>query len=451
MKKLTTIFLLDHEFHLNQNLINLIKKMKLKRFFVTLTFISLFLMLLVGCHKDETITLSGSLDRMNWSERNYEVLNQMIKNYGIYGKDYNQDKAPYVILDWDQTCAYLDVEEATMHFQLFRLRFKMTKDVFASILKDEINGITQLPTEYSSIHLADINLDLKNDYNYLFDNYVGFNGTMTLEEIQLTPQYQDFISKIPFLYDGYCSTPGIGADYGYSWILYLFAGYTIDEVKLLAKEAISYELGNQLSKHTLQSPPNYETNAGVVSYSYKTGLRILPEMQDLIATFNENSIEVFIVSASYMPVVEVFSGIGNYGYNVPAQNVIAMELALDNNGKILPEYKKGWVKTQRQGKVDAINQVVKSGLGKNWDPLFSAIDSDGDYEMSTSFPDMKLTLIWNRVKGGDIGTLCHQAIDEMNNANPRYILQGRNENTGMVIPSSESILFGKTEPQLLFE
>ena len=416
-----------------------------------LVIMGFLLMLSVSCQKDETTTLSGSLDRMNWSERNYEVLNQLITDYGMYGKYYHQDKAPYVVLDWEQTCSHFDVEEATMRFQLFRLRFKMTKDVFAGLLKDEINGITQLSAEYLDIHLADINLDLKNDYNYLYDNYVGLNGAMTLEEIQLTPQYQDFISKIPFLYDGYCSTPGIDADYGYPWLLYLFAGYTIDEVKLLAKEAISYELGNQLSKQTLHSPAGFETNAGIVSYSYNSGLRIFPEMQNLMSTFKENGIEVFIISASYKPVVEVFSGIGNYGYNVPPQNVIAMELALDNNGKILPEYKSGWVKTQRQGKVDAINQVIKSGLGKNWDPLFSAGDSDGDYLMSTTYPDMKLTLIWNRVKGGDIGTLCQQAVDEMNNANPRYILQGRNENTGMVIPSSESILFGETEPQLLYK
>ena len=425
--------------------------MKSKRLFFAHSFMCLFLLFSVSCRKDEHTTLTGSLDRMNWSERNYAVLNQLIKDYGIYGKYYDRDKAPYVVLDWDQTCAHFDVEEAAMRYQLFRLRFKMTKEVFAGILKDEINGIAQLPAEYLGIHLADINLDLKNDYNYLYDNYVGLNGTMTLEEIQLTPQYQDFITKIPFLYDGYCSTPGIGADYGYPWLLYLFAGHTIDEVKLLAHEAISYELANQLSKQTLQSPADFQTNAGVVSYSYKTGLRVFPEMQDLIATFNAHGIEVFIVSASYKPVVEVFSGTGNFGYNVPSQNVIAMELALGGDSKILPEYKSGWVKTQRQGKVDAINLVIKSGLGKNRDPLFSAGDSDGDYEMSTSFPGMKLTLIWNRVKGGDIGTLCRQAFDEMNNANPRYILQGRNENTGMVIPSSESILFGKTKPQLLYE
>jgi len=134
---------------------------------------------------------------------------------------------------------------------------------------------------------------------------------------------------------------------------------------------------------------------------------------------------------------------------VPPENVTAMELATATDGKIIPELKAGWVKTVRQGKVDAINIVIKAGLGKNWDPLFSAGDSDGDYEMSTKFPDMKLTLIWNRVKGGDIGKLCKQAVNEMNSTTPGYILQGRNENTGVASPSSESILFGKSIPQFL--
>lgn len=135
---------------------------------------------------------------------------------------------------------------------------------------------------------------------------------------------------------------------------------------------------------------------------------------------------------------------------MPSDQVIGMELATDIDGKILPVYKSGWVKTFGQGKVEAIEQVIKTGLGKNWDPIFSAGDSDGDYEMLTSFPGMKLTLIWNRVKGGPIGTLCLQAVEQADSPNPRYILQGRNENTGTVIPSSSTILLGKTEPQLLY-
>ncbi len=422
--------------------------MKIKKWFLFCFVMSLLLTLSCGCPKDK-ISEYKSLDRLNWSARNYEVLNKLINDYGVSGKYYNKNKTPYAVFDWDQTCAHFDVEEALLHYQLLFLKFKITKDQFKDdLLKNNINGVTQLSEAYQHIRLADINQDLINDYNYLYEHFSGLNGTMTFEEIKLTPQYNDFIAKIAFLYNGYCDTPGIEDDYGYPWVLCLLAGHTINEVKALAKEAISTELGNKLGKQTWQSPANFQTKAGTVSHTFRTGLRTLPEIQTLMSTFRNHGVDVFVVSASYKPVVEVFSSIGNYGYNVPADHVIGMELVTDEQGKILPQYKNGWVKTFRKGKVEAINQIIKSGLGRKWDPLFAAGDSDGDYEMLTGFPDMKLSLLWNRVKGGDIGKLCKQAIAEQSKFNPRYILQGRNENTGIVMPCSESILLGKTEPEL---
>lgn len=402
------------------------------------------LVLFASCIQNNETLTNKSLDRLNWSEKNFQVLTNFIDNYGIGGKFYDEKKTPYAVFDWDQTCAIFDVEEALMRYQLSHLRYKMTKQQFSDLLKDNINGVTQLSEDYQNIRLADINQDLKDDYDFLYDNFSGMNGTMTLEEIQTTPQFKDFFVKLPFLYDAYCSTPAIGDDYAYPWVIYLFAGYTIEEVKNMAGKAISYELGNQLSRQSLQSPAELKTKSGVVSYSYKTGLRVIPEMQNLISTFRNHGIDVFIVSASYKPVVEVFSGIGTYGYNVPPENVIAMELETNSNGKILPEYKAGWEKTFGQGKVEAINKTIKTELGKNWDPLFSAGDSDGDYEMSTGFPGMKLSLIWNRMKGGKIGELCKRAVDEADHITPRFILQGRDENTGIVLPSSESVLLGTT-------
>jgi len=339
------------------------------------------------------------------------------------------------------------VEEALMRYQMFHLRYKMTKEQFEALLSNEINGVTRLSEDFNRLLLADIHQDLISDYNFLYDHYIGPQGKMALGEIQNTLPYQDFVAKLPFLYAGYCDTPGIGDDYGYPWVLYLFARYTLDEMKALARETVSYELGNRLAKETLHSPPGLVTKAGVVSYSYKSGLRVFPEMQDLIATFNDRGIDVFIVSASFKPVVEIFSGVGTFGYNVPPDHVIAMELETGQDGRILPQYQDGWVKTYAHGKVEAINRVIKTGLGRNWDPLFSAADSDGDYEMSTEFPDMKLSLIWDRGKGGRIGELCSLARQQETSSNPRYIVQGRNENTGVAIPASKSILFGENEQE----
>lgn len=422
-----------------------------KRFFIITVII--VLLTVVGCHKFNSptnypIANIKKLDKLNWSEKNYQSISQLILDYGIGGKYFNPAEPAYVVIDWDQTSAHFDVAEAVFRYQLTNLRFKITKEQFKSLLKDEINGVKQLSADNKNILLKDINEDLTNDYNFLYDNFSGLGGTKTLDEIKLTPQYNDFLAKLPFLYDGYYNTPGIDAVYAYPWILYLFAGFTKDEVKILTKETIFLELGNKLSKEQWESPSNFPTKTGVLSYSFKTGLRVFPEMQNLMSTFQANYIDVFIVTASFKPIVEVFSGLGTFGYNIPTDRVIGMEIAITSEGKYLPEYKAGWIQTQRQGKVDAINMVIKNGLGKSKDPIFSAGDSDGDYEMLTKFPDTKLSLIWNRVKAGDIGKLCKLAIEEIDFVMPRYILQGRNENTGIVMPGPESILLGKTEPQL---
>ncbi len=390
-------------------------------------------------------------EQLNWSERNFSVLNQLICDYGTGGKYYDEKKPPYAVLDWDQTCAHFDVEEAVLHYQLFNLRFKLSKEQFRTILKDDINGVTELSADYQNVILADLNFDLINDYDFLYDNFSGPNGTMSLGEIVLTPQYADFLAKIPFLYAGYCATPGITDYYGYPWITFLLAGHTIAEVQVMAKEAITLELGYELAKQTLNSPATFGARVDGISVSFNKGLRVLPEMQNLIHAFKRYGIDVFIVSASNKHVVEVFSGLESFGYNIPPENVIGMELETFDDGKLLPEYRHNWVKTFRQGKVEAINRIIKGELGKPWDPLFSAIDSDGDYEMATEFPNTKLTLIWNRVKGGDIGKLCQQAVDESISISTRYLLQGRNENSGEAIPCSESILLGKSVLQLLPE
>lgn len=415
-----------------------------------LTLIGLLLSVTFGCGKNDCLP-DDPLDRLNWSERNWTVLNEYITDYGKGGPYYDKEKPPYAVLDWDQTCSYLDCEEALLHYQLTHFRLKLTKAQFEGVLKDEVNGVRQLSDDYHGVFLKDLNLDLISDYSFLSDNYSGLNGTLSLEQIRATPQYADFITKVAFLYDGYCGTSGIGTEYGYPWVIGLLAGHTTSEIREMARDAITFGVSDQLRKQTWSSPDELPGIAGVISYSFKTGLRVLPEMQNLISTLTTYGIDVFIVSASFKPVVETFSGIGRFGYNISPDQVIAMEMDTTAEGIILTDYKNGWVQTQKQGKVEAINRVIKQELGRDWDPIFSAGDSDGDYEMLTGFPDTKLTLIWNRVKGGNIGLLCRQAVDEMASPKPRYILQGRNENAGLAIPCSESVLFGESVAKLLYQ
>jgi phosphoserine phosphatase len=396
------------------------------------------------------LSQEGPLNRLNWSERNHALLNRMIADYGSGGKFYDGKSLPYIVLDWDNTCAFQDVEEALIRYQLFRLKFKMNEEQFRLILQDRINGVTELTYEGMTFRLSDIHEDLMNDYRFLLSNYSGFGGKLSLDQIRETAQHKDFVARLLFLSDAYYSSAGIGMEYALAWEIHLLSGFTADEVRKMAKEAIEFELGNRISREVLTSPDLPGLRSGKVSCSYVSGLRIIPEMQDLISSCMSRGIEVYIVSASYKPVVEVFSGEGNFGYNLPASNVIAMDMNL-RDGRIIPEYRTEWVKTVQQGKVEAIGRVIRSKTGKDHGPLLVGGDSNGDYDMFTAFPDMKLGLIWNTVKGGNISKLCRIAADESGSENPKFILQGRNENTGITIPSSATILVGTDKPILLKE
>src|SRR5207248_1568539 len=99
--------------------------------------------------------------------------------------------------------------------------------------------------------------------------------------------------------------------------------------------------------------------------------------------------------------------------------VLGMELEV-RDGKVGPRYKEGRVQTYRRGKVEAIR--LKPGA--RGDPLFGAGDSDGDFEMLSTFKGMDLALILNRLKGGKVGDLCRRAVKQKGAPAPRYILQG---------------------------
>lgn len=86
---------------------------------------------------------------------------------------------------------------------------------------------------------------------------------------------------------------------------------------------------------------------------------------------------------------------------------------------------------------------------KGFPPVLVCGDSDGDYNMLSEFPETKLGLIVNRLKKGKIGSLCQLALEQKDSPDPRYIIQGIDENIGMFIPDEATIKFGATEKKLI--
>ncbi|MGL4208154.1 MAG: haloacid dehalogenase-like hydrolase, partial [Candidatus Adiutrix sp.] len=330
------------------------------------------------------------------------------------------------------------------------LLFKATPKEFAVALRHEVPK-DNFTAEYNNSEGQAVNIDLvaadlDATYAFLYDNYIK-DQKKSLEEIVQTPQFVDFRGKLAYLYEAIGGT--FSAEISYPWMNYLFAGMTVQELRQAAELGNDYGLNAKLEYYTIESSKELPGKAGVVSLSdYKRGLRIAPEMSNLMNVLRENGIDVYVCSASHEAVVRVFAGLDKYGYRVPDENVIAMKTKM-KNGKFLPEYdhSNDYPQTQQKGKTIALEQILVKKYG--YGPLLIAGDSQGDYNMSVDFPDTKLTIMVNRVRSDDFGKLGLEAVKQKGQADARFILQGRDENTGQFRPSHATIKLGTTEEQLL--
>jgi phosphoserine phosphatase len=418
---------------------------KSKKSLVALLVLAMFLIANVA-----VVSAAGQiLTPGKWAPNTYKSMQKLIDENGVKSPNYNSSKKPYVVFDWDNTAIMNDTEEALYMYQIENLAFKLTPEEMGAMVRKNVPE-GPFVKDYNNaagqpVTLDDIATDIVNSYKYLYENYIGFKGLMSLEDIKKTDEYQDFRAKMWYAYDAIGETHGTKVSY--TWVLFFFKNMTTAEVQALAEKSNDYALGQVLSKSKWVSPASLPGKAGVVGASRMTGLRLTEEIADLMATFRDNGIEVFICTASLADVVSVFAGNKKYGYGVPAANVIGMELDKVND-VYQDSYKKGWVQTAEGGKTVAIKQILADKKG--YDPIFIAGDSNGDWNMMVDFKGIKRILIVNRLKGGKkIGALSAEAAATIGKPDARVLLQGRNENTGLWMPTEYMLKLGRDTEALI--
>ena len=400
----------------------------------------------------ETTRLSQvRLAEGNWDAFNREQLDRMIATYGKFGPNYNPARPPYVVFDWDNTTIFLDIEEAALIYQLENLRFGATPEQLDRAIR------TNIPTKDftqnfrnaagQAINIDRIANDITRSYTWLYQNYVGMKGDRPLQAIRQTPQYKDFIAKVRFLYEAIGDTFDHATSY--PWVTYLFTGMTEPQVRALAAETMLWQHGQPVESVKWQSPAELPGEAGVVSISWKNGLRVVPEMQDLYAKLRNAGFDVYVCSASYIDVIREVSSNPAFGYNNPAERAYAMELERDANGVIQNRFRAGYAQTQGAGKTETIKRFLVSRYG--YGPIFIAGDSEGDQNMMKDFADTKLVLIINRLRDGktDIGKFSRIATETYRRPDAKFLLQGRDDNKGVFVPSQLHYKLGAKEGQLL--
>lgn len=387
-----------------------------------------------------------------WEDQLYAKLNQLIAEHGKASPNYKAENRPYVVFDWDNTTIINDIGEATFTYQIENLAFKMSPQQFNQAIRKNLPtdnfGAAWNNKDGKPVNIDLIAQDLVKSYTYIYQNYSGMAGKKSLAEIKSTPEYQDFSAKLRYLYEAVGDS--FSSDISYPWVTYLYAGFTSDEVMQITAKAIDQGVTDPLKYVVWTSPENLKGKAGQVSVKFKSGLRSVPEMQDLYNKLQENGIEVYVCSASYMDVIMEYATNPKYGYNVPKQNVTAMMLKKDKNGVIQAELDSNYSQTQGKGKTETIKKLI-APKHQNQEPLLVAGDSNGDYAMMTDFPKMQVGVVFNRIRSTDkgIGALAKKAVEQYNSPNAVYYLQGRDENRGVIVPQRETVLLDKQQAELL--
>ena len=386
-----------------------------------------------------------------WDGFNRAQIDALIARRGKGSPGYDPTRPPYAVFDWDNTSVFLDIEEAALIHQLENLVFGATPAQLELALRKNIPARDFVP-EYNNAAGQPVNIerivpDIVASYTWLYQNYAGLKGSQPLAAVKLNPHYIAFTTKVRYLYEAIGDT--FDHDTAYPWVTYLFAGMTEAQVRKLTADTVAWQLKEPIVKVKWTSPAALPGRAGVVSVSWKNGLRLQPEIQALYAAFRNAGFDVWVCSASFVDVIKEISSNPAFGYNNPPERVLAMELERDANGVIQPEFRRGYDQTQGPGKTKNIRRFLVSKYG--YGPSFVAGDSEGDQNMMADFADTKKVLIVNRLRDPktDIGKFSAMAVQNYGKADTRYLLQGRNDNTGEWVPSQLHTPLGATQGKAL--
>ena len=376
----------------------------------------------------------------NWDEFNSRKIDRLIQE-----AKQKPAHSLYAVFDFDNTTAFLDIEEATLIYQLENLKFSMKPEILKEIIYKDIPP-SNFNSDYNNKNHQPVNInligqDIIDSYTWLYNNYSGFAGNKTLDEIKKNSNYMNFIVKMRYLYDA------IGGSFdhevSYPWVTYLFSGMSKKEVADLVHDTIEWQNNQPIGKVTWVSPADMAGRAGIVSVTWKNGFRLIPEMQTLYKNLQQAGVDVYVISASALDVIKSIVTTEKYGFSVPESHVYAMHPLYDKEGRLTHSLDPYYPQTQGKGKTETIKKFIQQHY-KNTGPILVAGDSEGDQNMMSDFNDTKCVLIINRLRSSDtiIGELSAKAVRDYNKDDAKILLQGRDENKGKFLPSQSSILMG---------
>ena len=330
-----------------------------------------------------------------------ENQNQQVEKYG----------KPYIVTDWDNTAIIFDSQQCLFLYQAENLCYRLTPEHFAEVIALDL-------TPEQKAETAELCRDIAGFYRELYRRYEGLGGSEPLEEVQKNSAYTAFVQAMACLYKyrfGYVAEC--------CRIVYLFAGYSAEEVKRLTAESVDREQERQPERRVY----HYTADGQDFEAVYYVGLRFVPEQDEFFRCCMERGIDVYVCSASHESVVQVHAA----HYGIPPENVMALQIELDEQQRVLAQVKAGVPMPIKEGKAEAIRRLLLPKHGR--EPLLIMGDSIGDVAMMTAFAAQGLATNTRHLL--PVVAAWQAAGRKMET----LLIQGRDEVKGEFCRSSESV------------
>lgn len=331
------------------------------------------LALVVSCSPAATI------DREDWEPDVYEALTDLLKDRSLRGG--------YAVFDCDNTSVIHDISHTLTIYLVENLRFAAAPDhCFTAGLGNP------------DIFISELGMSAKEFGALLAEDYRALKamqeGGLSLEEIHRMPQYLDWRAKFLAFYEA------LGKYYSYGelclWEPSFAIGYPDEELRELGRQSLSYWLskGRVWTEEWVSADGRYRGTA-------EKGLVVPKGMKSLYQALAKAGITPYVCSASAEWLVELLVCDPTIGFGLDPQQVYALRL-VEKDG--IWEYDNDYPQPFKEGKVACIMKYM-APLHGGAAPVLVAGDSNGDVAMLTEWPEMRVGLIMDQRREGDITVL----------------------------------------------
>lgn len=361
-----------------------------------------------------------------WNPTVRDALNEMMVSLGRSSEGYDPSCKPYAVFDYDNTTVINDIAQTLLVYQIENRAFAIPDTAFFDVLTETL---PDLEADYGKGYtVRDLAGELARDYHVL-------SSFEDLSKMRETPEYLDFRAKL-WYFSAMTEVFSPESAFGCIWIATLLDRMLPEEIISLVRASVDHWLLYDSMYREVWTSPD-----GRITVRPPKGLALTKEMKELYKALKTNGFDVYICSASPEIVVEAMACDPCYGLGLDPENVFGIRLSEHPDGTMHAIGDAAYIQPYRTGKVGCIENMIAPKHGGRG-PALVAGDSNGDYAMLTSFPDLRVGLIINCLNRGNIATLRDNAltgsVSETGTASPIYIVQGRDPATKTFVPVPDS-------------